>query len=98
MTDIEDGHDIGMAEGGDGARFPLEPARVLPQVHYLDGDRTVQPRILRAIHLAHATGAEKTGDPIRSEDRTGAEHWFRLRGRLAAGAQARPSPLVEGTI
>ena len=40
----------------------------------LDRDVAVQPRVMRAIDLAHAADAEDTDDLVRSEPRAGRQH------------------------
>ena len=42
----------------------------------LDRDRAVEPRVARAIDLAHAAGADATGDFIGAEARAGDERHF----------------------
>jgi hypothetical protein len=44
----------------------------------LDRDVTIEPRVARAIHLAHATGAEHVGNFIGAETATAAQHRSRL--------------------
>ena len=69
---VEDRDDVGMRERSDGLRFALEagaPLRVVRERRRqdLDGDVAAQPRVFRAIHLAHAAGADRGDDFIRTE-------------------------------
>ena len=43
---------------------------------YLDRNLTPEPRIARAIDLAHAAGAERRDDFVRPEARAGSEGQF----------------------
>src|SRR5689334_12261223 len=71
-----------MVQCRDGSRFLLEapqPLGVLGETRrqYLDRDFTSQPRILRAIHLAHAAGADRAHHFVRAEFRSCREcHFF----------------------
>ena len=65
---------MGVVEGGDGAGLTLEalPQRRAPREvggKDLDGDGPVEARVPRAIDLAHAAGAERSGDLVRAEPR-----------------------------
>ena len=64
--------DVGMAERGDGSCFAVKslpgfgtPGKMRGQ--NLDRDGAVEPRIARAIHLAHAACAERLDDFVRTE-------------------------------
>ena len=52
-----------MVQGGDGARFLLEPLAVRP-VQNLDGDDAIQPRVARLLHLAHAACTDRREDLV----------------------------------
>jgi hypothetical protein len=61
-------------EGGGGAGLALEalaPIGIGCQIgrQDLDGDVAVQPRVARAIDLAHAAGTERGEDFVRAETR-----------------------------
>ena len=69
LADVVYDDDVGMVEGGGGARFPKEAMNGLTDLpfgiaHQLDGDRTLQPRVDRAIHLAHAPAADQFFETI----------------------------------
>ena len=50
----------------------------------LDGDVALQARVTRAIHLAHAAGAEHRVDFVRTETRTAFErHCVRILSGMA---------------
>ena len=83
LADVIERADVGMIELRDDARFPMEALaelRVGGELVGLDFDRDnpIQPRIARAIDLAHAAGGVKTLDPIRAEGSPGLE---RVPGR-----------------
>ena len=66
---VVDGHDVGVAEHGDGLGLVVEPAaelRVLAEVFFehLDGDQTVEPVALGLEHHRHAPGADDLQDLI----------------------------------
>ena len=52
-------------EGGDGARFPFE-AFSSPGFQNLQRDRTIEPRVARAVHVAHSAGTKVPFDTIRA--------------------------------
>ena len=67
-----------MRQRRDRPRFGLEPPahlRVGRDVvgHHLDGDIPVEPRVPRAIHLAHAAGADGRNDFVLRQARPGGE-------------------------
>ena len=67
-----DGDDVRVIEGGDGAGFAreaFEPRRIAGHVgrQHLERDVAAEPRIVRAIHLAHAACAERGDDLIRAD-------------------------------
>ena len=73
-ADVVEDTDVGVVEGGDGAGLTLEalPQRRAPGEvggKDLDGDGPVEARVPRAIDLAHAAGAERSGDLVRAEPR-----------------------------
>ncbi len=73
-TDIMDGQNVGMVEGGDRAGFPSEPAQSLRVGgelgrQHLDGDVPPESRVPRAVHLAHAASAQQADDLVRAEQR-----------------------------
>ena len=61
--------DIGVAQLRDGARFALEAlecSRLLGELRRknLDGDRAIESRVDRAIHLSHAARADRRDDLV----------------------------------
>ena len=73
--ELVDRHDPGMRQRGDGARLPLEPLTRLGigrQVfgEHLDRDVPPEPRVERAIHDAHAAGAQRLDDLILAKEGT----------------------------
>jgi hypothetical protein len=85
VPDVVKRADVRMGQGRDGLRLALE-AR--PRVGILrkmrgkdlDRDETVEPRVARAIHLAHAPGSERGDDLVRTEARArGQAHSISLR-------------------
>jgi len=64
--------DMRMIEGGECLCFAFEPRQSLeiPRERLgqdLQRDVTIQPRVARTIHLAHATGSERRQDRVRPE-------------------------------
>ena len=96
-----------MIELRDGPGLAIEPEtelRILRERggQYLDGDGTIQPRVLRAVHLSHATGTERNTDLIGAEPGTGWNahawrHCSQLRERKKGGRRdlRRPALLVN---
>ena len=73
---VEDGQDVRVAEGGDGARFLFEAAQPLgvsPHLgrENLDRDLAPQPRIPCPVHLPHPPGPDEVEDLVRPQPRTG---------------------------
>ncbi len=71
-AEVVHGDDIGMIQRGDGACFTLEAASALHAAcivfaENLDRDVAVQPRIAGAVHLAHASGAERGPDLVGAQ-------------------------------
>ena len=82
-ADVVDGDDVGMLEGGGGARFLREAAQPVgiargPGRQDLDGDVALEARVTRPIHLAHAATADVGDDFVRAE--SGAERECHCRG------------------
>ena len=82
LTDVVDGNDIGVGEGGDGARLVKETChrlRIRCQCRRqdFDGDVATEPRIMSTVNLAHSAGAEHADDFVATEVSTG------LQGRRA---------------
>src|SRR4051812_49697291 len=84
-----------MLEGGERARLALEARFQLGIVlhglgQHLHGDDAVKPRVLGAIHLAHATGANGASDLVRAELLSdGYWHWG--AGIIAAIGKSTPT-------
>ena len=71
-TDLVDGDDVVVVEGGRGARLLLEAAaaiRISGELFRQDLDRhlAAQPRVARPVDLAHAAGAERRENLVRAE-------------------------------
>ena len=82
MFESVDVRDQGMIQGGEHARFALEPRQPVRIVNDrigkdLDRDLALEARITGAIDLAHATRAECADDFIGAETSTGGE-WHGL--------------------
>lgn len=71
LADVVDGDDVGMVEGGGGARLLLETGLAIrihhARRHHLDGDVAPKARIMRAVHFAHAARAKRRDDGVRAE-------------------------------
>lgn len=70
--EIVDGKDVRMRQGGDRLGFALEPLEriaVLRQMvgQHLEGHVAIEPRVARAIDLAHAPGAKQRRDFVGAE-------------------------------
>ena len=59
-----------MIEGGDGLRLALEPLAEI-RANDLERDRAIQPRITRAVDVAHPAGADVFNDFVRTESNSG---------------------------
>src|SRR5688572_31654953 len=73
-ADVVAREDVRMIQCPDGARLALEPLELIAADlaatgQNLDRHRAAQLRVVRAIHLAHATRAEKTDDLVASQTR-----------------------------
>ena len=71
---LVDRDDARVRQRGDRARLGLEPPPHLGigrdvRRHHLDGDVAIEPRVARAIHLAHAAGADGFEDLVLREAR-----------------------------
>ena len=79
--------DVRMVQGGKQPSLPLQSRDALWIVgksrrQHLDGDLAMESRVEGAIHLAHATGIERTQDAVRSElDSRGQRGCFAVRDR-----------------
>jgi hypothetical protein len=83
-SDVEDREDVRVVERARGPGLVFEAAppvgvrlRVGPDD--LDRDVAPEPRVTRAVDLAHASRAEGSDDPVRTERRIGGEHGARSR-------------------
>ena len=70
--------DVRMIQPGERLRFALESAQAFGIVgdcleEYLIGDVTMQPRVVRPIHLAHPAFADLGDDFVNAETRAGCE-------------------------
>jgi hypothetical protein len=91
LPHVMDGEHVGMVELARRARLLLEaPAQVGASrevTDALDRDAAAEPRVARAVDLAHAAGAQQSDDLVRPEAGPRAER--RRRGRLLVGARRR---------
>src|SRR5688572_29075663 len=67
-----------MVQRGGGLGFLLEPAEaigILRDVAWkdFDGNRAIEPRVARAVHLAHAPCTDRRGDLVGAKARTRGE-------------------------
>ena len=74
VPDVEDGDDVRIGQRGGGPRLPLEPRDALGMAGEglgkdLDRDRSPEPRVPRAVDLAHPARAERRKDLIGTEPR-----------------------------
>src|SRR5205814_3857177 len=74
LPDLVDGHDVGMVQGGGGARFSLEalqPSRVRrqPGRQDLDRDLALKPRVPGPVNLSHPASPEQAQQLVRAKPR-----------------------------
>ena len=86
-ADVEDREHVGMRQRCDRARFLLEapPPIVIGgrrRRHDLDRDVAPEPRVARAIDLAHPAGADRRHDLVGAEAASRIEHPLSLSGGL----------------
>ena len=72
LLDAVHGRDVGMIQRGQHLRFALEARHVLLVIRegrgqHLDGDVAIELGVVRAVHLAHAAGAEGCHDLVGPE-------------------------------
>ena len=92
LAEIMDGEDVRVRECGDGAGLALEAGarrfvRGEPGRQELDGHLAIEREVARAVHLAHAPGAERCDDlywPSRAPGVTNASDPSRARRPRAA--------------
>jgi hypothetical protein len=75
-ADVEDGEDVGVGEGGDGARLVFEApdpigARLVAGADDLDRDGAPKARVAGAVDLTHAPGPQGLEDLVGTEARSG---------------------------
>ena len=80
LADVVKDADMGMVQRGDRARLTIETLarlRVVGDVRrqHLDGDRSAEARVARAVHLAHPAGTNPSAELVRTDLRT-----FQIRG------------------
>src|SRR4029078_12969370 len=96
--------DVGVADGGDRPRFTLEPiARAAigcdARRQHLQGERSIEAPVPRAIHLPHPPGAGKRDDVVGADPaareiaRRGGALW--ILGHLATAIILPPGGAVE---
>src|SRR5262249_20958331 len=94
---LVDGHDVGVLEGGSGARLLLEadqPPRVrgVAGGQELHGDAPAQAQVARPEDLAHAAGAEAFQDLVVVEALADQGAGLRFRTSSVRSSVARPPP------
>ena len=87
-SDVVERADVRMIERRHGVRLAVEAGAQLGvggelRRQHLDRDRAIEPRIARAVDLAHPAGADRRDDLIRPESRAGCQ------GHQPAGLCAR---------
>ena len=92
LADVVEGADVRMAQPGDGPRLALEalePVGLLGRRggKNLEGDGAVEPRVPRAVDLAHASRAQGREDLVRAEARPGRK-WHGTLADYTAGPPA----------
>ena len=101
VADVVEAAGMGMVKGGDSARFAFEAAATAAIAgdlanQDLDGDVAAEPRVTRAIHLAHAAGTQRGEHFVRAEACSRCEGHFRNRAgqlRTTVSGEANPSPV-----
>ena len=78
VPDVVERTDVRMVQRGDGARFSLKALTQLRvRCHlggeHLDRNHPVEPRVARAIHLAHPARAEGGNDLVRAQSDSGSQ-------------------------
>jgi len=78
LVDAVDLRHVRMIERGQRPRFALETPQAFLVVRellreHLDRDLAIEARVLRAPHLAHRAGAQRTEDPVVREGLAGSE-------------------------
>src|SRR5262249_1443630 len=87
LADAVERADVRMRELRNGPRLAREPFAELRIVRELgrqdlDGDEASQPRVARAVHLAHPAGAERLFDLVGTEHRSRSQHDVTLMGSV----------------
>ena len=78
VTDVVQRANVRMVERRDRARLAIEPIAQLRiggelRGQHFDRDGAIEPRIARAIHLAHPTAAKQRQDLVSTEASAGSE-------------------------
>jgi hypothetical protein len=82
LADVVEHAEVGMVETGNGSRPALETRSTLGVLRefgrqHLDRDVATEPRVLRAVDLAHAPGADRGHDFVGAKANAGSEgHGF----------------------
>ena len=80
LADVVKDADMGMVQRGDRSRLTIEALARLWVVgdvrrEHLDGDRSAEARVARAVHLAHPAGTNPSAESVRTDLRP-----FEIRG------------------
>jgi hypothetical protein len=92
--DVVEGADVRVVERGDGLRLALDACPQLLVARQLGGQqldrhRSVEPRVTRAVDLAHASGPDRGEDLVGPETGGGGEPGCRVaHGDLRGDAEA----------
>ncbi len=102
VPDVEERADVGMADSRDRLRLPGEPypkGRVAGKMRGQDlyRDDAIQAGVAGAVHLAHAPGADRREDFVRTEPGSGVDrHAAGARAIMPQNAGRRPRGLRPG--
>ncbi len=101
FADVVDVDDVRVVEGGGGARLPFEPRQQLgigARAQDLDGYGAAEPRVARAVDLAHAAGSQAVDDLVGADARSRSEgvlHDFAQRTTATRRRPPRAIPPFE---
>ena len=108
LAEIMDGEDVGVRERGDRAGLALEAGarrfvRGEPGRQDLDRHLAIEREVARAVHLAHAPGAERRDDLVRAESCAGCHQRLRSESPCDGLGQhlegdVGPQPCAAGPV
>ena len=97
IAHVVDGDDVGMVERGRRPSFLNEAIRGAGR-QYFDGDGPRQPRIARAVHLPHSSGAQRSFDLVRTQPGAARERAGIPGNRNRSSRCNREGGAVEGAV